>query len=152
MKNRTVAAAALIGIVAPVGLVAQAHAEDPQADHQPCVANREAHSDTAYGMTRTDLERRWEVTGKGIPTVNALGWPVIAYPWCDHQFHNHSSAPYEYVGVVYSGRDRARVITWQLAPVSYDGGQQPDPIPVDPTTPPVDPNQPCTTKCPGPIH
>jgi hypothetical protein len=105
-------AAALVTALASLGTVApSAQAEDPHADHSPCVANREWHSHTVVGMDRVDVEKRWEVTGKGIHATNPLGVRVIAYPWCGHQFHNHSPLPYEYIGVVYSGRGRLRIVT-----------------------------------------
>jgi hypothetical protein len=141
-----------LAVVGCLSVSVAAHAEDPQADHQPCVSNRESHSNTVYGMDRADVERRWEVTGKGILAVNALGWTVVAYPWCGHQFHNHSPLPYEYVGIVYSGRGRLRIVTWSHAPLYWDGGQvaEPEPTPI-PTEEPQ-PTQPCTAKCPPPMY
>lgn len=150
MQNRTRFLAAAALAAATLTVTVQANAEDPQADHSPCFANREANS-MPFGTTREEVERRAEVTGKGVyAVVPGLGWGVVAYPWCGHQFHNHSPLPYEYIGAVYSGQGKLRALVWVKAS-AYGTPPVPevDPPTVEPTAPPV----PCTAaKCPGPLY
>lgn len=138
--------AALVGAVL-LSSPAPSHAVDPKADHRPCVSNRESHSGNLQGLTQTELEKRWEVTGRGILSVNPLGWLVMAYPWCDHQFHNHSLDAYEYVGVIYI-RGKFYAVTWTKAPVYAE----PEPAPTATVPPLPEPTPvPCPpTKCPNP--
>jgi hypothetical protein len=103
---------AALAVVPLLTIGGTAHADDPLEDHRPCVTNRESHSGTVFGMSQAEVEARWEVTGKGIAIINELGWPVVAYPWCDHQFHNHSPEPYDYIGAMYNARGRLTMVLW----------------------------------------
>lgn len=119
-----------------------AQAADPKADKHSCVANREANS-INFGTMREEVERRWEVTGKGVDVITPLGWTAVAYPWCGHQFRNHSIVPTSYVAAAYSGRGRLRAILWVLPTVQIVD----PPAPVDPS-PTTEPEVPTPTPSP----
>lgn len=133
-----------------VSVAPAAHAEDPKADHSPCVSTRESRSGTAFGLTQAEVEKRWEVAGKGEPTVT-MGWDVMAYKWCGHTFHKGSPAPFAFVGVIYSDRGKVRGVVWRN-PDRDDWQEQPAPAEPTPTPePPAPEPNPCIVKaCPGP--
>jgi hypothetical protein len=65
------------------------HAQDPNADHNPCVSNREFNSLRA-NTYRHVVEQRWEVLGKGVRVDDPLIGRVIAYRWCGHGNVKHA--------------------------------------------------------------
>lgn len=92
--------AALVGLGGP-----SARADDPAADTRPCVSKREFNS--MLFQTRTNLEARWEVTGRGrsmSQTLLDFDSPKIAvevaYPRCGHPNGNR------WYGVLYQRRGK----------------------------------------------
>ena len=58
---------ALAGAVTIVAAPAMAHADDPLADHRPCVTKREYRS--TQPDSRENIERRWEAKPAGVDHV-----------------------------------------------------------------------------------
>lgn len=98
----------VLALALAVGLLltsGPARAEDPAADHRPCVANREANSVKGV-VSRYEVETRWEVRGKG-QVWEIFGSKVVTYPWCDH-----GSRARAWVGIIYGPRRRVLVVIW----------------------------------------
>lgn len=89
----------------PIVVEAEATPGDPHADTRACVDNREV-AGLHERLGRTELERRWEVTGLGQPLMSPIG-EIVAYPWCDHP-----GLPDAYLGVFYSKHRRAVAVVW----------------------------------------
>lgn len=88
MKHRTALVAALT-VTAALGITGPARADDPNADHRPCVSKREYNS--LHIWTQQNLEARWEVTGRGLPMSTSgvditvqRGDVGIIYPRCGY--------------------------------------------------------------------
>jgi hypothetical protein len=98
--------AAIAAIAALVGLGQPAHAEDPHADHQPCVSNREWHG--LYQQTKPELEGRWEVEGLGVKVVLPFGLvhQLVVYPRCDHLMED------AWYGITYKRRGKHLWAVW----------------------------------------
>jgi hypothetical protein len=154
MKNitRLIAAAALA--LGTTAVAVTANAEDPLADHRPCVDNRE-YAGASYGAGRTVLENAWEVSGLG-QHVMFFGNDIIAYPWCDHP-NRLGDTSRAWIGVTYNDKREAESFwKWQCSwdqPWGCDG-PPPPPVPQPTPTPTPTPSpttEPCTVKCPPPM-
>lgn len=82
MTRRLAALALVLAALAALATSAPADAHEYYVDDRPCVTSHELWF-TPGGLSRAQVEHRWEVTGKGTRVTGMFFGAGWIYPMCD---------------------------------------------------------------------